>query len=200
MRFFSDKHRPTHMGPYPLERLARADAMPDLAAVPATVPLGFRRADAPASIVNSMGEYQAMLDAIRDGLVNKARGACPEDRRERANHLKGFGYFSDASMVGCCALPADALLPAAHRNPDIDRLAEALRTKQTKTLASGIDLIMADLKESMEAPPTTIDGHTHAVVFLYEFRATRAPTNPGRSGSMTPSTTAPACARPRPRW
>ena len=28
---------------------------------------------------------------------------------------------------------------------------------------------MADLKESMEAPPTTIDGHTHAVVFLYEY-------------------------------
>ena len=28
-------------------------------------------------------------------------------------------------------------------------------------------MIMADLKESMEAPPSTINGHTHAVVFLY---------------------------------
>ena len=54
------------------------------------------------------------------------------------------------------------------QNPDIERLAHALRTRQTKTLASGIDVIMATLKESMEAPPTTIDGHTHAIVFLYE--------------------------------
>ena len=27
---------------------------------------------------------------------------------------------------------------------------------------------MADLKDSMEAPPTTIEGHTHAIVFLYD--------------------------------
>ncbi len=25
---------------------------------------------------------------------------CPDDPMERANHLKAFGYFSDASMVG----------------------------------------------------------------------------------------------------
>lgn len=29
-------------------------------------------------------------------------------------------------------------------------------------------MIMADLKEAMEAPPTTISGHTHALAFLYE--------------------------------
>jgi len=43
------------------------------------------------------------------------------------------------------------------------------RISGTKTLASGIDMIMADLKESMEAPPTTIDGHNHCLVFLYEY-------------------------------
>ncbi len=157
------------MGPYPLERLARNDETPDLAGVPAMQPLSFHRPDAPQSIVNAMGEYQAMLDAIRDGLVNKVRAECPDDPRERANHVKGFGYFSDASMVGICKLPNAALLAEPHRNPDIDRLAEDLRTRQTKTLASGIDIIMADLKESMEAPPTTIDGHSYAVVFAYEF-------------------------------
>ena len=147
--------------------------MPDLAQIPLSEPLNFRRPDVPDSIVNAMGEYQAMMDAIRDGLVNKAKATIPEDPLERANHLKGFGYFSDASMIGACRLPDAARLEAPYRNEDIDRLAHDLKTRQTKTLASGIDMIMADLKDSMEAPPSTIEDHTHAVVFLYEHH--RAP-------------------------
>jgi hypothetical protein len=115
-----------------------------------------------------MGDYQAMLDAIRDGLINKTKADIPTDPTERAHHIKGFGYFSDASMIGICQLDEQAILADPIQNPDIERLAHALRTRQTKTLASGIDVIMADLKDSMEAPPTTIDGHTHAIVFLYE--------------------------------
>ncbi|MCB1339500.1 MAG: reductive dehalogenase [Pseudooceanicola sp.] len=173
-RLFSDRKRPVHMGPFPLERLARVASVP-LEGVPGFVPVGFRRAEAPESIVNAMGEYQAMMDAIRDGLVNKARAEIPSDPVERANHLKAFGYFNDAAMVGVCRLPREALLAAPVVNPDIGRLAQDLRTRQTKTLASGIDVIMADLKDSMEAPPSTIEGHTHAVVFLYENpRAPRA--------------------------
>ena len=167
IRFFSDKNRPVHLGPYPLERLARGK-MPDLSALPQSAPLSFRRGDTPASIVNAMGEYQAMMDAIRDGLVNKARAEIPGDAQERANHLKAFGYFSDAAMVGVGPVTPETRLDAPVRNAEIDRLAHDLRTRQTKTLASGIDVIMADLKESMEAPPTTIDSHHTAIVFLYE--------------------------------
>jgi len=166
-RLFSDKNRPVHMGPFPLERLARVDTV-DLGAVPAMVPLSFRRGDAPESIVNAMGEYQAMMDAIRDGLVNRAVAEIPADPAERANHLKAFGYFSDAAMVGISALPEAARVAEPITNPDIDRLAQDLRTRQTRTLASGIDVIMADLKDSMQAPPSSIDGHSHAIVFLYE--------------------------------
>jgi reductive dehalogenase len=179
IRFFSDKNRPVHMGGYPQERLLRTGVMPDLEKVPAYRQLDFRRPDRPASIVNAMAEHQAMMDAIRDGLVNKARAECPEDPRERADHLKAFGYFSDAAMAGVCRLPDEALLSKPYRNPDIDRLARDLRTRQTKTLASGIDMIMADLKESMEAPPSTIDGHTHAIVFLYEYYRDPNPDEPG---------------------
>ncbi len=179
IRFFSDKDRPVHMGGYPQERLLRAADMPDLAKVPAYRQLDFRRPDRPASIVNAMAEHQAMMDAIRDGLVNKARAVCPEDPQERADHLKAFGYFSDAAMAGICRLPDDALLSEPYRNPDIDRLARDLRTRQTKTLASGIDMIMADLKESMEAPPSTIDGHTHAIVYLYDYYRDPNPAEPG---------------------
>tara|TARA_R110002126_G_scaffold51760_2_gene141385 strand:+ start:18974 stop:22183 length:3210 start_codon:yes stop_codon:yes gene_type:complete len=179
MRFFSDKNRPVDRGPYPLELLSRAANLPDLSSVPLFKQLSFNRPDQPQSIVNAASQHQAMLDAIRDGLVNRARSECPADPGERARHLKAFGYFSDASMVGICALPDDALLKEPFRNPDIDRLAEDLRTKQTKTLASGIDMIMADLKESMQAPPSTIDGHTHAIVYLYEYPRDPKPDEPG---------------------
>jgi len=169
MRFFSTKNRPAHLGPYPLEDLARLSSVPDFSNVQTMSRVEFARPDNPQSIVNAMGEYQAMMDAIRDGLVNKAQSKVPADLNERANHLKGFGYFSDASMVGICKLPKAAMLSVPIRNPDIDRLALELKTKQTKTLAAGIDLIMADLKESMQAPPSTIDQHSHAIVFLYEY-------------------------------
>ena len=167
MKVFSSKNRPVHLGPYPVERLKRMPKV-DLSSVPDMAPLTFQRPEMPENIVNAMGEYQAMLDAIRDGLINKVEAVIPEDPQTRADHLKAFGYFNDAAMIGICALPDAAILDRPILNPDIDRLANALRTRQTKTLASGIDVIMADLKESMEAPPTTIKGHTHAIVFLYD--------------------------------
>jgi reductive dehalogenase len=179
IRFFSDKDRPVHLGPYPLERLARTSMLPDLDSLPAAPPPLLHRPDAPESIVNAMGEYQAMLDAIRVGLVNKARAECPSDPEERANHLKAFGYFSDASMIGIGPIQAECLLDEPIRNPDIDRLAEDLRTRQTTTLASGIDMIMADLKESMEAPPGGMEDHRFAIVFLYEFPRDPDPHEPG---------------------
>ena len=177
-QFFSDKNRPVHLGPFPLERLVRGE-MPDLTAVPWFQPLNFRRPGLPASIVNAMGEYQAMMDAIRDGMVNKARAECPDDPGERAEHIKGFGYFSDAAMVGIGPVPASARLDLPYRNPDIDRLSEDLKTRQTKTLAAGIDLIMADLKEAMVAPPTTIGDHARAIVFLYELSRDPKPDEEG---------------------
>lgn len=167
IRFFSAKDRPVHLGPYPVERLKRVTGA-DLSDVPAAQPVSFRNPQAPENIVNAMRDYQAMMDAIRDGLVNKVRSDIPADPQERADHLKAFGYFSDASMVGICRLQAGDVLDQPYRNPDIDRLAEAMRTRQTKTLASGIDMIMADLKDSMKAPPSGIEGHSHAIVFLYE--------------------------------
>ena len=86
-RFFSDKNRPVHMGRYPCELLARQDDI-DLTVVPPMQQLRFDRPDDPASIVNAMREHQAMLDAIRDGLVNKARSDAPADPQVRADHLR----------------------------------------------------------------------------------------------------------------
>ncbi|MEK6217530.1 MAG: NAD-binding oxidoreductase, partial [Boseongicola sp.] len=167
MKIFSDKRRPVHLGPYPLERFARQTAV-DLQAVPAFQQLSFRRPEDAASIINAMTEHQAMMDAVRDGFVNKARSTIPEATEERTNHLKSFAYFSDAGMVGAAKFPDAARLETPFTNPDIGGLSDALRTRQTKTLASGIDVIMADLKDSMDAPPSSIEGHTHTLVILNE--------------------------------
>ena len=167
-RFFSSKDRPVHMGPYPTELLARSEQFPELSNIPSAPQLIFSNKAHKASIINAMREHQAMMDAIRDGLINKAIADAPTNLVERANHLKSFGYFSDAAVVGTCLLPQEALLDTPYSNPDIDRLANDLKTIQTKSLAAGIDTIMASLKEAIEAPSTNIDGHTHCLVFLYE--------------------------------
>ena len=65
MRFFTDKDRPVHLGPYPLERLSRLQRA-NLDSVPSFKQLSFRRSNTPESIVNAMGEYQAMMDPIKD--------------------------------------------------------------------------------------------------------------------------------------
>lgn len=168
MRLFSDKSRPIHAGHFPVELLSRQANVSDLSTTPAFNQLSFDVPDAPLSIINAMREHQAMLDAIRHGHVNKAAATCPDDLQERADHLKAFAYFSDASLAGVCQLPQDAILDAPFVNPDVAGLAHDLQTRQTKTLASGIDMIMADLKESTRSFAGTTDGHTHALVFLYQ--------------------------------
>ena len=170
-RIFSSKSRPIHYGSYALHRLNRLDGMPsaqELASL-STSFLRFDRPEDPHNIVNAMASHQAMLDAIRDGLVNKARAEIPDDLQERSQHLKSFGYFCDASMVGIGPIDESIWLDQAVHNDDVDDLISQLRTRQTKTLAAGIDLIMADLKESVEAPPRGVTHHKHALVFLYEY-------------------------------
>ena len=93
MRFFSTKDRPFHMGPYPLERLKRVDSLPNLQTVPPFKALNFRNLETPHSLVNAMGEYQAMMDAIREGVVNPTPAATPSDPQERSNHMKSVWIF-----------------------------------------------------------------------------------------------------------
>ncbi len=169
MRIFSYKNRPVHKGPFPLELLTRSEAMPDLNAVPPMTSVSFHDKDNRDNLINAMGPYAAMLDAIRDGFVKKERGILPEDPQERSNHLKSFAYYHDASQAAVCALTPDMFLKTPISNPDVNALANDLATKQTKTLASGIDLVMAELKETMEAPPRSVTHHSHALVLLYEF-------------------------------
>ena len=98
MKVFSAKNRLVHCGPYPVERLKRI-ANVDLSSVPDMAPLTFKRPEVRKNIVNAMGEYQAMLDVIRDGLINKVQAVVPQDSQTRADRLKAFGYFNDAATI-----------------------------------------------------------------------------------------------------
>ncbi|MGJ5619694.1 4Fe-4S double cluster binding domain-containing protein [Sulfitobacter sp. MF3-043] len=169
MKIFSSRSRPVHMGGYPMERLHRlGQAHMRLPEMPFPT-ISFARPDQPESIVNAMGPFQAMMDVLRSGKVNPARANIPGDPVTRANHLKAFGYYNDASMMGICALPDDARLATPRRNRETDQLANDLKTRQTKTLAAGVDVIMANLRDAAAAPVPPLGAHTHALVILTAF-------------------------------
>ena len=177
MRLFSYRDRPVHLGPYPLERLTRQDALPDLAAVPAMGEMHF--SDDPESLAGSISTFIGMLDAIRDGLVAEKVSDIPADPAERARHLKAAGYYFDASQVGICRLHDDAFLKTPLRNPALDGLSHMLETSQTNTLASGIDVVMADVRDSARKKLEPIGHHTHAIVFLVEHPRVPEAAEPG---------------------
>ena len=140
-RIFSNRNRPLHAGALPTERLPKQRSVA-LRAVPTMRALRFEGPK--GSIIHAMAEHQAMLDAIRDGATNPAKSEIPAEPVARTDHLKAFATFCDATLVGVCRLGSEDHLADPIQNPEVATLAEALRTRQTKTLAAGIDLIMAD--------------------------------------------------------
>ena len=119
------------------------------------------------------------MDALRGGKTNPAQATIPDDASERARHLKSFGYFCDAAMIGIGPLPASARLATPHENAHIRRLSRELGSREAKTLASGIHLIMADLRDSLSAPARGIGDHAHAIVLLYDMPRDPRPGEPG---------------------
>ena len=179
MRLFSYKNRPVHQGPYPLEHLARCNDMPNLSDIPPIEPICFLDKEHPESLAHSMASFITMLDAIRDGAKAARPSEIPANPTERSNHIKAAGYYFDASQVGICRIPQEARLPQSIRNPDLDALVEQLETAQPKTLASGIDVVIADVKEAARTPPTSMTHHHYAVVFLFEYTRDPSPSEPG---------------------
>ena len=168
-KLFSYRNRAVDLGPYPLEKLKRVDTVPDVSTLHPMKPLSFHRPEAPLSIVNAMRDYQSMMDALRVGLVKQEVAIIPRDPVERSANVKSFGYFCDASMIGVANIKDDFWLDDTLSNPDTDRLSETLQTKQSATLASGIDMVLAGLKQALRQPPASPQDHSHAIVFMYEY-------------------------------
>ena len=178
MRLFSYRDRPVHLGPYPLERLRRSAAAPDLSTLPTMQALRFDHPD-PASLVHAMARYQAMFDLVRDGAVNPQRGEVPADPTERAQHLKSAAHYFDASLAAICALPPAALLAEPIRNPMVAALGDELARSQPQSFAAGMDMILADVLESARTVHGPIAHHSHVLVIAVEYPRDPRPGEPG---------------------
>ena len=167
MRYFSNRNRPFHLGPFPLEKLARTRCQPRLEDVPGDrgIDLGGQSRE---SIAHAIARFLAMMDTVRDGEVNSAPAEIPDDPQERSRHFKAASYYFDASMVGIARIERGHLLRRSRRNPMIDGIRQELEQGQPVTYAAGVDAIYADTLAAARRRLGPIDDHRHAIVMLIE--------------------------------
>ena len=108
------KNRPYHLGPFPLETLARDDTVIEReTARPA------RAADHDNAAGGMLGgitrHYRDLFAGFADGPVAPQQAPLPDDLVRRAADIKGAAYFLDASQVGICRIPATAWLAGVER-------------------------------------------------------------------------------------
>lgn len=115
MRFFSHRHRPVHLGPYPMERLARAALAPGGPAPPGPA----SDTDLPgagAALPRGMPGYLKLFQSVRDGAVAAQCAPITDDLASRAHNVKAGVYFLDSDLCGICEMPEDAW--TAREHPD----------------------------------------------------------------------------------
>ena len=99
MIFFSNKARPYHLGPYPLERVARE---PGIAAREAANPKTPRPAVSPPRTDGygaAVEKYHQIFHSLRDDVPAPAKAPVPDDLERRMIDVKGSAYFLNASQV-----------------------------------------------------------------------------------------------------
>ncbi|MGH7004959.1 MAG: hypothetical protein ACREIP_13515, partial [Alphaproteobacteria bacterium] len=120
MRLFSNKRRPVHLSPFPMEHVARAplsDAA--LAAVKTLPPLPAAK---PGNLLDDIcGQYCSIYEGFRNGAISAEKAPYFESPAERANELKSMALFFDATLVGASAIP-----PAAWKTKPITGHAHAI--------------------------------------------------------------------------
>ena len=112
-------NRPYHLGPFPLEVLARDGGK--VAAAEAARPRRPAAAIGPAPggpLAAAARGYRERFAALAEGEPAAARAPLPEALAPRAADLKGYAYFMNAAQVGICRVPAHAwasgTAPPAH--------------------------------------------------------------------------------------
>ncbi len=175
MRLFSHKHRAMHMGPFPLERLARGNSIPDYS--PAA---GQRTREAvtpgnPESMAGAFREYLDLFDRMRLGDPAPKQAPIPSDPQERANHLKAGCYNLDVSMAATCAIPEQAILA----QPIINESLAQAQEKEYQAGSAANAMAEFTVREGQEAWQRSMEdankdfSHGYALVLLFEY--TREP-------------------------
>tara|TARA_B100000787_G_scaffold146805_1_gene117532 strand:+ start:128 stop:358 length:231 start_codon:yes stop_codon:yes gene_type:complete len=72
---FSTRKRPFYVTAIPTKQLVQAEKIADFSNVPPTEPISFKHQTAPQFLVDAMATYQAVLDIIRNALINKKMGS-----------------------------------------------------------------------------------------------------------------------------
>lgn len=155
------------MGPYPLERLKRSSAAPDLNCVPAMRPVTYVNPDKPENLGNAMRVYGVLLDALRDGPVRAERAEITSDAEERSNNLKAFAYYHGSTQAGVCRLLPEMFLDEPISNSGLARLPEEFQARPTKVPM--LKAIAGKVLMGLKKPPQRVDHHTHALVLLFEY-------------------------------
>jgi len=110
MIFFSNKSRHYHLGPYPLERIARDPAilqreidLPKSAAPPV-------EERATEGFSGAVEKYHQIFHGLRDNQPVAKEAPVPDDLDRRMIDIKGAGYFLNASQMGICEIAASCWL------------------------------------------------------------------------------------------
>jgi len=139
MVLFSNKSRPYHLGPYPLERLARDSR---ILGAELDRPRCLRPTDKPISgegFASSLGKYHQIFHALRSDEPAAEKAPVPDSLERRMVDIKGSAYFLNASQVAICELAESCWLsdvaPLEHSHA-IVVLVEHSRTPENGTLAN----------------------------------------------------------------
>jgi reductive dehalogenase len=178
MKLFSYRNRPVHLGPYPLEKLGRADTKPDLARLPSLQPFNMIPDDDSQSIARAMDDYMSLMDSLRDGHVQPKPAAIPGSHSERSQHLKAAGYFLDSAVVGTCELTPDMYLQQNFLHPNIDQWLKKGESNKVH-LRLNLAMIYQNMEAAIKASKQPLDQFKHALVYLVEYPRDPRPDEPG---------------------
>ncbi len=113
MIFLSNKSRPYHFGPYPLERLERN---PDMIGSEQRRERTHRLPQRDAvgeGFCATLEKYRLIFHSLRDDQPAARKAPVPGDLKRRMIDIKGSAYFLNASQVGICDLTDSCWLEGA---------------------------------------------------------------------------------------
>lgn len=117
MIFSPNKSRPYHLGPYPLERLARDS---EVLSREIDLPRVSRPSSYPVhstDFAKTIDKYHQIFHELRDNEPAPEKAPVPADLTRRMIDIKGSAYFLNASQVGICELSDSCWYPDA---PSLD--------------------------------------------------------------------------------
>ena len=171
MKLFSYRKRPVHMGPYPMETLARLQHASDVSFVGLApqVRLNMAPDDDPTSILHAMDDYASLLDAVRDGSVNPELAEIPDCPDERAHNVKAFGYFLDANFAGTCEISEEFWLPEPFNHPRIVEWSRKCEMAAKRPTPLAVEMALNRISMAQPAGQKSVSHHSHAIVFAIEY-------------------------------